>query len=76
MVLMVASIDFGTTISGWAYLLQNDFEHNPAKAYAKNWSDGDLISLKSKIMKTTALKALIFPKMVLETSRGKIICCY
>lgn len=55
MALMVASIDLGTTFSRWAYLLQNDFEYNHAEAYVKLWHNGDLISSKSKIMRSTAI---------------------
>ena len=47
MSLLVGSIDFGTTYSGWAYLTSHDFEREPTKAYARNWNLGDRMSLKS-----------------------------
>lgn len=34
---MVASIDFGTTYSGWAYSLYNDYMIAPTKAQTKVW---------------------------------------
>jgi len=47
MSLLVGSIDFGTTYSGWAYLTRHDFQREPTKAYARNWHLGDRMSLKS-----------------------------
>ncbi|XP_052761126.1 heat shock 70 kDa protein 12A-like [Mya arenaria] len=44
--LVVASIDFGTTYSGWAYSFRHEFEENPAKVNAKTWHGGNFVSLK------------------------------
>ena len=47
MSLLVGSIDFGTTFSGWAYLTRHAFEREPTKAYVRKWHLEDRISLKS-----------------------------
>ncbi|XP_060594200.1 heat shock 70 kDa protein 12A-like isoform X2 [Ruditapes philippinarum] len=44
--LLVAAIDFGTTYSGWAFSFRHEFEREPTKVSAKNWSGGQLVSLK------------------------------
>ncbi|XP_052779373.1 heat shock 70 kDa protein 12B-like [Mya arenaria] len=46
MSLLVASIDFGTTYSGWAFSFRHEFESDPTKVSAKNWSGGQLVSQK------------------------------
>ncbi|XP_053376516.1 heat shock 70 kDa protein 12B-like [Mercenaria mercenaria] len=46
--LLVASIDFGTTFSGWAILFAHEFESEPTKGYVKQWhSSGTLITEKT-----------------------------
>ncbi|XP_078341045.1 heat shock 70 kDa protein 12A-like isoform X2 [Crassostrea virginica] len=37
--LLVAAIDFGTTYSGYAFSIREDFEKEPTKAYLKQWVD-------------------------------------
>ncbi|XP_053399657.1 heat shock 70 kDa protein 12A-like [Mercenaria mercenaria] len=44
--LLVAAIDFGTTYSGWAFSFKHEFERDATKVSAKNWSGGQLVSLK------------------------------
>ncbi|XP_052780577.1 heat shock 70 kDa protein 12B-like [Mya arenaria] len=46
MSLLVASIDFGTTYSGWAFSFRHEFESDPTKVSAKNWSGGQLFHRK------------------------------
>ncbi|KAL4230425.1 Heat shock 70 kDa protein 12A [Mactra antiquata] len=46
MSLLVAAIDFGTTYSGWAFSFKHEFESDPTKCSAKNWSGGQLVSMK------------------------------
>ena len=48
--LVVAAIDFGTTYSGVAFSFRHDYEMNPRQVHAKQWSGGQLVSLKG-IMK-------------------------
>ncbi|XP_052794098.1 heat shock 70 kDa protein 12A-like [Mya arenaria] len=45
--LLVAAIDFGTTYSGWAFSFRHDFEADPTKIQAKQWSGGHHVSLKA-----------------------------
>ncbi|KAK3099628.1 hypothetical protein FSP39_007193 [Pinctada imbricata] len=47
--LMVAAIDFGTTYSGYAFSFRHDFEADPLKVSANNWTAGSagLVSLKT-----------------------------
>ncbi|KAL3880726.1 hypothetical protein ACJMK2_032943 [Sinanodonta woodiana] len=47
--LMVAAIDFGTTYSGYAFSFKYDFEKDPLKISANNWTAGSraLVSLKT-----------------------------
>ncbi|XP_060607561.1 heat shock 70 kDa protein 12A-like [Ruditapes philippinarum] len=44
--LLVAAIDFGTTYSGWAFSFKHEFERDATKVSAKNWTGGQLVSLK------------------------------
>ena len=44
--LLVAAIDFGTTYSGWGFSFRHEFESDPTKVSAKQWSGGQLVSLK------------------------------
>ena len=44
--LLVAAIDFGTTYSGWAFSFKHEFERDPTKISAKNWTGGQLVSQK------------------------------
>lgn len=44
--LLVAAIDFGTTYSGWGFSFKHEFERDPTKVSAKNWTGGQLVSLK------------------------------
>lgn len=46
---LVAAIDFGTTFSGYAFSLLNDYEKDPLRISAANWSAGSgrLVSLKT-----------------------------
>ncbi|KAL4230424.1 Heat shock 70 kDa protein 12A [Mactra antiquata] len=46
MSLLVAAIDFGTTYSGWAFSFKHEFESDPTKCSAKNWTGGQLVSMK------------------------------
>lgn len=48
MALVVASLDFGTTFSGWAYQTMHDFKTNPNNVFAKVWYSAEPISSKSK----------------------------
>lgn len=43
---MVAAIDFGTTYSGWAFSFRHEFESDPTKVSAKQWTGGQLVSSK------------------------------
>ncbi|KAK3607274.1 hypothetical protein CHS0354_002895 [Potamilus streckersoni] len=45
--LLVAAIDFGTTYSGWAFSFKHEFEKEPEKVSAKNWTGGQLVTLKA-----------------------------
>ncbi|XP_053399341.1 heat shock 70 kDa protein 12A-like isoform X3 [Mercenaria mercenaria] len=45
--LLVAAIDFGTTYSGWAFSFKNDFDKDPTKVCAKNWTGDQLVSSKT-----------------------------
>ncbi|KAH3704788.1 heat shock 70 kDa protein 12A-like [Dreissena polymorpha] len=47
MVLVVASIDFGTTFSGWAYSFTHENEMDPTDVKAKNWNADQFISAKA-----------------------------
>lgn len=42
----MAAIDFGTTYSGWAFSFRHEFELDPIKVSAKNWTGGQLVSSK------------------------------
>ncbi|XP_053399649.1 heat shock 70 kDa protein 12A-like [Mercenaria mercenaria] len=44
--LLVAAIDFGTTYSGWAFSFRHDFEVEPTKIFAKQWTGSNLVSAK------------------------------
>ncbi|WAR14045.1 HS12A-like protein [Mya arenaria] len=44
--LVVASIDFGTTYSGWAYSFRHEFEKDPTIVHAKTWHGGNFVSQK------------------------------
>lgn len=46
MALVVASIDFGTTYSGWALSFKSDFDREPSRVYTYQWVGGNLISAK------------------------------
>ncbi|OWF40770.1 heat shock 70 kDa protein 12B-like [Mizuhopecten yessoensis] len=47
--LLVAAIDFGTTYSGYAFSFLHDYQRDPLKISANNWTagSGGLISLKT-----------------------------
>ncbi|KAK3596867.1 hypothetical protein CHS0354_039862, partial [Potamilus streckersoni] len=47
--LMVAAIDFGTTYSGYAFSFKHEFDKDPLKISANNWTAGSrgLVSLKT-----------------------------
>ncbi|XP_033742411.1 heat shock 70 kDa protein 12A-like isoform X2 [Pecten maximus] len=47
--LLVAAIDFGTTYSGYAFSFRHDFDSDPLKVSASNWTAGSraLVSLKT-----------------------------
>jgi hypothetical protein len=47
--LLVAAIDFGTTYSGWAFSFKHEFERDATKVSAKNWTGGQLVSLKGEV---------------------------
>ncbi|KAH3897100.1 heat shock 70 kDa protein 12A-like [Dreissena polymorpha] len=47
MALVVASIDFGTTFSGWAYSFVHDHYNNPADVKSRNWNSGTFITCKA-----------------------------
>ncbi|XP_052212853.1 heat shock 70 kDa protein 12A-like [Dreissena polymorpha] len=47
MALIVASIDFGTTFSGWAYSFVHDHDNNPADVKSRNWNSGTFITSKA-----------------------------
>ncbi|WAR31533.1 HS12B-like protein [Mya arenaria] len=47
MSLLVASIDFGTTFSGWAYSYKYDYETNKNNIHTKNWQGSSHISQKA-----------------------------
>lgn len=49
MALLVASIDFGTTYSGWAYSSRTEYDGEPTKVYARQWQGGSLMSTKGEI---------------------------
>lgn len=44
--ILVAAIDFGTTYSGWAFSFKHEFQSDPTKVSAKQWSGGQLVSSK------------------------------
>ncbi|XP_045204106.2 heat shock 70 kDa protein 12A-like [Mercenaria mercenaria] len=44
--ILVAAIDFGTTFSGWAFSFRHEFESDPIKVSAKQWTGGQLVSSK------------------------------
>lgn len=50
MATVVASIDFGTTFSSWAYQTHNDFLTSPTKVYTKQWTSTEPLSLKGKFI--------------------------
>ncbi|KAH3823189.1 hypothetical protein DPMN_124988 [Dreissena polymorpha] len=43
----MASIDFGTTFSSWAYSFKHDFQQEPTKITARTWNSGTNISQKA-----------------------------
>ena len=43
---IVASIDIGTTYSGWSFSFKDDFERCPTKVQRAVWTDGKLLSEK------------------------------
>ncbi|XP_052778686.1 heat shock 70 kDa protein 12A-like [Mya arenaria] len=45
--ILVVGIDFGTTYSGWAYLLRSAFVDNPTKVIVRNWNGDQLMSSKA-----------------------------
>ncbi|KAH3779866.1 hypothetical protein DPMN_157674 [Dreissena polymorpha] len=47
MALISASIDFGTTYSGWAYSFKHDYEKDPTDVKAKHWPAHQFISSKA-----------------------------
>lgn len=47
MALAVAAIDFGTTYSGWAFSFKHEYERDPLKVSAKQWSGGQQVSMKA-----------------------------
>jgi hypothetical protein len=47
--LVVAAIDFGTTFSSWGFSFKHEFDLDPTKVTAKQWSGLEsTISLKGK----------------------------
>ncbi|KAH3818554.1 hypothetical protein DPMN_120275 [Dreissena polymorpha] len=46
MVLAFASIDFGTTYSGWAYSFTHDYNKDPKDIKDKDWSAEEYMSNK------------------------------
>lgn len=44
---IVATIDFGTSYSGWAFSFPEEFEKDPTKAYTKHWRGGPQITEKT-----------------------------
>ena len=52
----MASIDFGTTYSGWACLFAHEFESEPTKGFVKQWHSGS-----SLITEKTPTVVLIKP---------------
>jgi hypothetical protein len=44
--ILVAAIDFGTTYSGWAFSFKHEFDSDPIKVSAKQWTGGQLVSSK------------------------------
>lgn len=44
--LLVASIDFGTTYSGWGFSFLHEYERDPTQVSAKNWTGSSLVSQK------------------------------
>ncbi|XP_052790419.1 heat shock 70 kDa protein 12A-like [Mya arenaria] len=47
MSLLVASIDFGTTFSGWAYSFKHEYHNNKDNIHTKNWPASSHISQKA-----------------------------
>jgi hypothetical protein len=41
--ILVGSIDFGTTYSGWAVMFSNEFESEPTKEFVRQWQSGSSI---------------------------------
>lgn len=48
MVLLVGSIDFGTTFSGWAFSFRHEFETDPTRVFAKQWTGSQIVSMKGE----------------------------
>ena len=46
--MLVAAIDFGTTFSGYAFSLRHEFNADPLKANANQWSVGSRSSISLK----------------------------
>ncbi|KAH3818556.1 hypothetical protein DPMN_120277 [Dreissena polymorpha] len=46
MVLVVASLDFGTTYSGWAYSFTHEFQQDPTQIKSKHWNADQFMSNK------------------------------
>ncbi|XP_052284848.1 heat shock 70 kDa protein 12A-like isoform X2 [Dreissena polymorpha] len=60
MVLVVASLDFGTTYSGWAYSFTHEFQQDPTQIKSKHWNADQFMSNKA-------------PTCVLIRSDGKTV---
>ncbi|XP_060556060.1 heat shock 70 kDa protein 12A-like [Ruditapes philippinarum] len=45
--IMVASLDLGTTYSGWAYSFLSDFISDPRKISVRNWNAGSILTPKT-----------------------------
>ncbi|XP_060571724.1 heat shock 70 kDa protein 12A-like isoform X2 [Ruditapes philippinarum] len=45
--ILVGSIDFGTTYSGWAVMFSHEFESEPTKGFVKQWHSGSIITEKT-----------------------------
>jgi hypothetical protein len=41
--IVVGSIDFGTTYSGWAVMFSHEFESEPTKGFVRQWHSGSSI---------------------------------
>lgn len=45
--MVVASIDFGTTYSGWSRSYRGDFLENPTKASVRQWTSDSTVTVKT-----------------------------